>query len=126
MTKADEYRKRIADLEKGKRDADKLRQEAIAELLAQRRDINRELRALGYEPEADTHEVQRPAPKSEPAGGILDLLEHKPRRRISGRHCGVCNVDGHDGRAHRGQSPKRPFTDAELAELGLHGRGGVG
>lgn len=34
------------------------------------------------------------------------------------RHCGICNVVGHDKRAHRIQTEKRPFTKAELRVLG--------
>lgn len=36
------------------------------------------------------------------------------------KHCEICNLDGHDGRAHRGQGKKKEkFTAAELKELGL-------
>jgi hypothetical protein len=36
----------------------------------------------------------------------------------SKRHCSICEVDGHDARAHRGQGKnKKKFTPAELKEL---------
>ena len=44
------------------------------------------------------------------------------RRRKQDAPCRVCGyrtVPPHDGRNHRGQDPKRPFSDAELAARGL-------
>jgi hypothetical protein len=36
------------------------------------------------------------------------------------KHCNICDMDGHDGRAHRSQGKnKKKFTAAELKELGL-------
>ena len=35
------------------------------------------------------------------------------------RHCDVCDMNGHDARAHRNQNPKKKFTAKELAEKGL-------
>ncbi len=45
------FRKKLNELEKAKRDADRLRQEAVAELLQARKEINRQLHQLGYEGE---------------------------------------------------------------------------
>ena len=45
-----------------------------------------------------------------------------PRRQTRDIACPICEfrtTPRHDGRAHRSQEPKRPFTDAELAERGL-------
>jgi hypothetical protein len=35
------------------------------------------------------------------------------------RHCPICDMDGHDARAHRNQENKKKFTKAELEERGL-------
>lgn len=36
------------------------------------------------------------------------------------KHCDICDMNGHDGRAHRSQGDKKKkFTAAELKELGL-------
>lgn len=36
------------------------------------------------------------------------------------KHCPICDMNGHDGRAHRAQGDKKKkFTAAELKELGL-------
>jgi hypothetical protein len=38
----------------------------------------------------------------------------------SKKHCPVCDIDGHDARAHRGQGKnKKKFTGVELKGLGL-------
>ncbi len=34
-------------------------------------------------------------------------------------HCEICNVDGHDKRAHKNQKPRQAFTPKELEERGL-------
>jgi CRISPR/Cas system-associated protein Cas10 (large subunit of type III CRISPR-Cas system) len=35
------------------------------------------------------------------------------------RHCDICDIMGHDARAHRNQEPKKKFTQKELLEKGL-------
>lgn len=35
------------------------------------------------------------------------------------KHCPICDMDGHDGRVHRSQDPKKKFTAKELQEKGL-------
>ena len=45
-----------------------------------------------------------------------------PKRRHKDAPCPICNfktLPMHDGRSHRGQAPKQPFTAAELADKGL-------
>jgi hypothetical protein len=45
-----------------------------------------------------------------------------PKRRHKDAPCPICNfktLPMHDGRSHRGQEPKQPFTAAELAGKGL-------
>src|SRR5271166_3486468 len=44
------------------------------------------------------------------------------KREPSGNECGYCHfktIPPHDKRSHRTQKKKRPFTDAELKELGM-------
>jgi hypothetical protein len=45
-----------------------------------------------------------------------------PKRQARDLPCPICEFKTephHDGRAHRSQEPKRPFTEEELAERGL-------
>ena len=45
-----------------------------------------------------------------------------PKRQTRDAPCPICEFKTnphHDGRAHRSQKTKKPFTDAELAKLGL-------
>jgi hypothetical protein len=45
-----------------------------------------------------------------------------PKRQARDVPCLICEFKTephHDGRAHRSQEPKRPFTEEELAERGL-------
>lgn len=46
----------------------------------------------------------------------------QPKRHAKDAPCPICNFKTdplHDGRAHRSQDAKKPFTAAELAEKGL-------
>jgi hypothetical protein len=61
-------------------------------------------------------------------GFSYGLIEGKSQVKKTGKrntdpskkHCPICDMDGHDGRAHRGQGKtKKKFTAAELKELGL-------
>ena len=126
-TKLDEFRHKIGELERARREADRLRQEAISELLQRRKEITRQLRQLGYESEvhgpdrAQTVDVS--GHHSVPLFPDVPLPHPHRRRAIAGngreRHCPVCEIKGHDLRAHRGQSLKRPFSELELRERGL-------
>ena len=45
-----------------------------------------------------------------------------PKRQARDLPCPICEfktTPRHDGRAHRSQQPKKPFTNAELTERGL-------
>ncbi|MGH7468435.1 MAG: hypothetical protein ACRENP_10670 [Longimicrobiales bacterium] len=131
ITKLDEFRHKMGELEKAKREADRLRQEAIGELLQRRKEITRQLRQLGYE--SDTHETERVVSVDSPVASLHAVplfrdepLSHQRRKRMVAkngqeRQCPVCEVRGHDLRAHRGQSLKRPFSEQELRERGLVG-----
>jgi hypothetical protein len=130
-SKLDELRRKMGELEKAKREADRLRQEAIAELLQQRKDITRQLRQLGYESEPSEEPRQAPGTAgaaAEPDRALLLFGElpsiNSRRKRLvkkdtQSRRCPVCEVDGHDLRAHRGQTLKRPFSTEEMRERGL-------
>jgi hypothetical protein len=48
--------------------------------------------------------------------------EEAPKRQTRDAPCPICKFKSdphHDGRAHRSQKTKKPFTNAELAKLGL-------
>jgi hypothetical protein len=48
--------------------------------------------------------------------------EEAPKRQTRDAPCPICKFKTdphHDGRAHRSQKTKKPFTNAELAKLGL-------
>lgn len=113
-----------------KRQWESQREDAIKELLKQKRLIESQLKELGFTPEPDFLPV--PASSVQP----FRSAEVKPMKRTksarggkpisSGTVCPICTVDpnnpvtGHDGRLHRGQGKrKRPFTKAEVAERGL-------
>ena len=124
-SKVEEFRRRMTELERAKRDTDKLRQEAISELLQRRREISRELRQLGYEGDTGDTPRENGTPAPLPAS-LFDNSPSGPRRKrmkstraAAERVCPICEVNGHDLRAHRGQDVKRPFTAQERAERGL-------
>ncbi|MGQ0814419.1 MAG: hypothetical protein ACT4O1_08120 [Gemmatimonadota bacterium] len=127
-SKLDEFRRKMNELEKAKRDMDRLRQEAIAELLQQRKDINRQLQQLGYEGEAVQERPRASQARADAQESAVpwSAPEARARRRrrageidTQARKCPICDLPGHDLRAHRGQEHKRPFTAEELAEKGL-------
>ena len=99
------------------------RQEAISELLQQRAEIDKHLAALDYNPAAD-----KPAAKkttAEPAAapvkatkGKKGAKKGKKVKSAADRFCPICEVSGHDGRAHKSQgAKKKPFTADELAAM---------
>jgi len=51
-----------------------------------------------------------------PHGKKKATTQQKPAAE---RHCDICDINGHDARAHRNQEPKKKFTQKELAEKGL-------
>ena len=122
-SKVDAFRQKLNELERAKREADRFRQEAITELLQRRKEITRELRQLGYEgPSEETHT------QADTNIGVLDrmvsepgprLRKRRPNPNAPERQCPLCNVAGHDMRAHRGQVDKRAFSDDELRERNL-------
>ena len=78
--------------------APKPKEELIAELLERRRNIDEQLASLGY---------------------VLEV-HAKRSREPAHRYCKYCDMEGHDGRAHRTQGKgKRKFTTDELAAFGL-------
>src|SRR5262245_39959862 len=123
VSKVDAFRQKLNELERAKREADRFRQEAISELLQRRKEITRELRQLGYEGPSE-----EAAANVDTSVGVLDRMVAEPaprmrRRRpnpnVADRQCDLCNVSGHDMRAHRGQVEKRAFTEEEMRERNL-------
>src|SRR5688500_2343293 len=123
--KLNQVRQKMSELEKTKRDLDRLRQDAIAELLQKRKEITRELRQLGYEGRGD--DLPATNGRSPSATGELSLSDLRPppravRRRPAPRPerpCPICTIAGHASRAHRGQEIEQPVTPSELRERGL-------
>lgn len=77
---------------------------AISELLASRDAINDNLRLLGHQEET----LLAPS----------DSIVRRTYSRV--RHCPICDVEGHDARAHRRQGAiKAKFTPEEIITLGL-------
>ena len=88
----------------------KLLDEAKTEALANARKAIDELNALGFS-YALTEEG---AGKAKKATGIKRPMKDAP--------CSICKFKTtplHDARKHRSQEAKKPFTKAELAELGV-------
>jgi len=86
------------------------REAAIQQLLAQQVEIAAQLDLLGYQAE--------PAPFSRPAQRRTSApTTPKPAGAGEGPFCKICNVSGHDMRAHRGQAVKKAFSKAELDAL---------
>lgn len=93
----DKLQAQIAEIDEKLRDMRSARQN---ELLA-------ELKELGWSPTG-----ARVGRKAAAAGG--------KRKSSSDAVCPICEVPGHDGRAHRSQGKnKKPFTKEELREKGL-------
>jgi hypothetical protein len=89
------------------RELDQIKNQAIEELLEQRKAFDEQLRVLGWQ--APQAKVYASTPKS-------------PSKRATseGKMCPICQIIGHDGRAHRGQgNHKEPFTRDQLIQLGL-------
>jgi len=100
----DEQRAKL--LEDAKKDALEAAHKAIADL-----------HALGF----DFRLVEGPG-TSTGRGRKEHSETEAPRRQARDIPCPICKYKTephHDGRAHRSQEPKRPFTDVELAERGL-------
>ena len=90
----------------------KLLESAKSELLEQGHKVVQELAELGF----SFRLVEESAPARAPAKTSGQKREQKDAP------CPICNFKTsplHDGRAHRSQEPKKPFTAAELSERGL-------
>jgi hypothetical protein len=130
-TKLDEFRNKMGELERAKKETDRLRLEAIAELLQARKEINRELRQLGYEgsleepkvePGSDRlRDIRAPAPVARLYSSESDPATRAKRAFAydATRNCPICEIAGHDLRSHRGQTVHRRFTHEELVTRSL-------
>ena len=97
---------------------EELKPKAIDDLLAQRAAIDEKLASLGY---SEAKPVPTPPkPKKTAPKGTGDTTANPSANFDPEKTCNVCNgAKGHDGRAHRSQNPKAPFTNTELQERGL-------
>jgi hypothetical protein len=93
----------------------KLLESAKADALARAEEAISDLTALGFEFEL-----------VEPARGTVRKPSNARKGSAPDHHpkgaCPICEFatnPPHDKRSHRGQTKKKPFTDAELAEKGM-------
>ena len=97
------------------------RHEAISELLQQRAEIDQHLAALDYNPAADKSTVKvsaEPVAKSVKVTKAKKGKKGKKSKPAAERYCPICEVSGHDGRAHKSQgAKKKPFTQEELDSI---------
>ena len=90
----------------------KILETAKTDALAKANEAVEELNALGFQVRAHRPHAEAEA-KATTTGN---------KREPSGNECGYCHfktIPPHDKRSHRTQTKKRPFTDAELKELGM-------
>ena len=90
----------------------KILKTAKTDALAKANEAVEELNALGFK-YALTDLTPKPKAQATTTGN---------KREASGNECGYCHfktIPPHDKRSHRIQKKKRPFTDAELKELGM-------
>ena len=105
-------------LDRARRESERLRTEAIQDLLQARKQVDAELKQLGYTGRGQL---------SDDDGGSIQYRNggsgqraRRARQAAKKPHCPFCDMDGHDGRAHRGQGDdKRKFTTSELYARGL-------
>ena len=99
-------------IESPRRTASQILETAKTDALAKANEAVEGLNALGFK-YALTDLTPKPKAKATTTGN---------KREPSGNECGYCHfktVPPHDKRSHRTQKKKRPFTDAELKELGM-------
>ena len=94
----------IADVVRLQKELSDKRNAAVEALLAQRDEIDGVLMSLGHDVHAITTSTRTRRRSSKP---------------VSERFCAICEITGHDKRAHRSQTKKRKFTAEELAAAGL-------
>jgi len=107
MTKEESAHDKLKELERQRdeilRAIEELKTKAIQELLDKRKEYDEQLNALGYRD--------------------LGVPSRKKRGEIKpGTICPICKFatsPAHDGRSHRNQNPKAPFSDNELKEREL-------
>ena len=107
----------VEDVLKMKRDWVSRRQAAIDELLKRQKAIVVQLAELEYkpEPEAAPAWVSSPAPAKRK---YVRKTVAKKTKTADTKFCPICNIEtNHDGRKHKGQKKKRPFTAEEIAAL---------
>ena len=115
LTVLDKIRKLDADQAKLTETRRSLLETAKSELLARGQSVVAELKTLGFtyvliEPPKKSH--PKPAPGE---GGV----RARATPRVMCPICGFDTAPQHDRRSHRHQTPKAPFSDAELTARGL-------
>ena len=104
----------IEKIRKLREEEAKLVETAKAEALAKTKEGIEELNALGF-----SYELTEPgAAKAPRKPGTKKAIDHSPKDAA----CPICNFSTdkpHDRRSHKKQVEKRPFTDAELASMGM-------
>ena len=104
-------------LDRARRESERLRTEAIQDLLQARKQVDAELKQLGYTGRGQLSDDDGSIQYRNGGGGQRG---RKARQTGKKPHCPFCDMDGHDGRAHRGQGDdKRKFTTSELYARGL-------
>jgi hypothetical protein len=96
---------------------EKLIEDAKHSALDRARKAIAELNELGF-----TYSLSEGARSSAPKAARKSAVRAGAGRRRKDVDCPICHFKTspmHDGRSHRGQNTKRPFTSAELAERGL-------
>jgi hypothetical protein len=114
----------VADVLRLKHDYESKREAAIQELLKKRTEIEKQFNADLAEIEHQLQElghVREPEWVPVPASKVQPFRKAKAKSKsATEKFCPICTVDpekpvlGHDGRKHKGQKRKRPFTAAEL------------
>jgi hypothetical protein len=107
-----------------KHDYESRREAAIQELLKKRTDIEKEFNEKRTEIEHQLEElgyVREPEWVPVPASRVQPFRKPKAKAKsATERFCPICTTDpekpvlGHDGRRHKMQKRKRPFTATEL------------
>jgi len=109
-------RLRQLEAERSRLDAEaaRIRSEAAEELLQTARAALAEANEFGF-----NYEIVQ---KGRRMPGAAEVSRKGTRQVNASRPCPICDfatVPPHDARRHRGQDPKRPFTAAELADVGM-------
>ena len=88
-TRLEAFNEARTALDEARRESERLRTEVIQELLQARKQVDSELRLLGYGAPNALDPLVGERPVEEP--------KHRTRQQLAKPHCPFCNIDGHDG-----------------------------